>query len=128
MKRRLLAALAALVLAVVGAGVLLGYARGADARALAGIKSVSVLVVDRPIPLGTPASGLKDLVRSELLPAKAVATGRVTDLAQLSGEVATVDLEPGEQLLADRFSSPDKMRAPGTVAVPAGDEEVSILL
>jgi pilus assembly protein CpaB len=127
-RRRLLAALAALVLAVIGAVVLLGYAHGADARALAGVKTVSVLVVDKPIAQGTPASQLKDLVRSELLPAKAVAAGRVTDLAQLSGEVATVDLEPGEQLLASRFSSPDKLRAAGTVAVPTGDEEVSVLL
>lgn len=128
MKRRLLAALAALVLAVVGAAVLLGYARGADARAMAGVKTVSVLVVDQPIAQGTPATELKKLVRSELLPAKAAAPGRVTDLKDLAGEVATVDLEPGEQLLAARFSSPDKLRAPGTVAVPAGDEELSVQL
>jgi len=127
-KRRLLAALAALILAVVGAAVLLGYARGADARAMAGVRTVSVLVVDKPIAQGTPAAQVKKLVRSELLPAKAVAPGRVTDLEDIAGEVATVDLEPGEQLLTARFSSPDKLRAPGTVDVPAGDEEVSVLL
>jgi len=127
-KRRLLAALAALVLAAVGAAVLLGYARGADARAMAGVKTVSVLVVDKPIAEGTPAAQVKDLVRSELLPAKAAAPGRVTDLADIAGQVATVDLEPGEQLLADRFSSPDKLRAPGTIDVPAGDEELSVQL
>jgi pilus assembly protein CpaB len=127
-RRRLLAALAALVLALVGAVVLLGYARGADARAMAGVRTVSVLVVAKPIPQGTPAAKLTDLVRSELLPAKAAAAGRVTDLAQLTGKVATVDLQPGEQLLAGRFSSPGSLRAPGTVAVPAGDEELSIML
>jgi pilus assembly protein CpaB len=127
-KRRLLAALAALVLALVGVAVLLGYARGADARAMAGVRTVSVLVVDKPIAQGTPAARLKDLVRRELLPAKAVAPGRVTDLSDLAGEVATVDLKQGEQLLAGRFSSPDTLRAPGTVDVPDGDEEVSVLL
>jgi pilus assembly protein CpaB len=127
-KRRLLAALAALVLALVGAVVLLGYARGADARAMAGVRTVSVLVVDKPIAQGTSASQLPDLVRSELLPAKAAATGRVTDLAQLTGEVATVDLEPGEQLLTSRFSSPEKLRAAGSVDVPTGDQEVTVLL
>jgi len=127
-RRRLLAALAALILAVIGAGVLLAYVRGADARAMAGVKTVSVLVVDKPIAQGTPASQLKDLVHSELLPEKAVAAGRVTDLADLTGEVATVALEPGEQLLASRFSSPDKLQTPGTVAVPKGDEELSVLL
>ena len=46
MRRRLIAALAALVLAATGAVVLLAYVRGADARALAGTETVDVLVVD----------------------------------------------------------------------------------
>jgi pilus assembly protein CpaB len=127
-KRRLLAALAALVLATVGAAVLLAYARGADSRALAGIRTVPVLVVTRPVPAGTAGDRLAGSVRTELLPEKAAAQGRVRSLTALSGKVATVDLEPGEQLLATRFSAPDQLRAPGTVAVPAGKQEVSILL
>jgi pilus assembly protein CpaB len=127
-KRRLLAALAALVLATVGAAVLLAYARGADSRALAGIRTVPVLVVTRPVPAGTAGDRLAGSVRTELLPEKAAAQGRVRSLTALSGMVATVDLEPGEQLLATRFSAPDQLRAPGTVAVPAGKQEVSILL
>ena len=47
MRRRLLAAFAALVLLVAGSLVLLAYVRGADARALAGARPVEVLVVDR---------------------------------------------------------------------------------
>jgi pilus assembly protein CpaB len=127
-KRRLLAALAALVLATVGAAVLLAYARGADSRALAGLRTVPVLVVTQPVPAGTAGDRLAGSVRTELLPEKAAAQGRVRSLTALSGKVATVDLEPGEQLLATRFSAPDQLRAPGTVAVPAGKQEVSILL
>jgi pilus assembly protein CpaB len=127
-KRRLLAALAALVLATVGAAVLLAYARGADSRALAGVRTVPVLVVTRPVPAGTAGDRLADSVRTELLPAKAAAPGRVRDLTALTGKVATVDLEPGEQLLATRFAAPNQLRAPGTVAVPGGDQELSILL
>jgi pilus assembly protein CpaB len=128
MKRRLLAALAALVLATVGAAVLLAYARGADSRALAGIRTVPVLVVTRPVPAGTAGDRLAGSVRTELLPEKAAAQGRVRSLTALSGKVATVDLEPGEQLLATRFSAPDQLRAPGTVAVPAGKQEVTVSL
>lgn len=128
MRRRLLAATAALVLAVVGAVVLVAYARGADARAMEGMQVVSVLVVDQPIAEGTPGDQLEDLVRSELLPRKAAEPGRVTDLHELSGRVAAVDLAPGEQLLASRFVAPKDLRAAGTVAVPAGDQEVSVLL
>ena len=128
MRRRLLAASAALVLALVGTVVLVAYVRGADARALAGIRTVDVLVVRQPVPAGTTATELAALVEVQQVPAKAAAEGRVVDLDDLDGQVATVDLEPGEQLLAARFAGPDDRLAPGTVAVPAGASEVSVLL
>src|SRR3954447_26784811 len=106
MRRRLLAASAALVLFVLGTVVLLAYVRGADARAFAGAQPVQVLVVDQLIPAGTPGNGLTDFVRTETVPAKAAVQGRVTDLAELAGLVATTDLEPGEQLLTGRFENP----------------------
>jgi len=127
-RRRLLAALAALVLLVAGTAVLLAYVRGADARALAGSRPVEVLVVDQLIPEGTSGSDLRDLVRTETVPAKAAVEGRVTELSALRGTVAAVDLQPGEQLLAARFERPDDLQTPGTVAVPAGLQEVSVLL
>ena len=128
MRRRLLAALAALVLAALGAVVLLAYVRGADARALAGVQTVDVLVVDRPVPEGTPGEELAELVRTERLPARAAVPGAVTDLDELAGRVATVDLQPGEQLLAARFAAPEDLSVPGTVAPPEGAAEVSLLL
>jgi pilus assembly protein CpaB len=126
--RRLLAALAALLLLAVGTVVLLAYVRGADARALAGVRTVTVLVADELIPEGTTAKQLADLVRTDTVPAKTAVDGRVTDLEALAGKVATVDLLPGEQLLASRFARPDDLQAPGTVEVPDGLQEVSILL
>jgi pilus assembly protein CpaB len=127
-RRRLLAALAALVLAVVGAVVLVAYARGADARAMAGMTTERVLVVVKHVPEGTPAAQLGDLVRTETLPARAAVSGRVQDLRDLAGKVTTTDLEPGEQLLAGRFAAASDLRTPGTVAVPKGDQELSVLL
>src|SRR3954453_11373622 len=126
--RRLLAALAALVLALVGAVVLVAYVRGADARALAGVQTVEVLVVDQPVPAGTPGDQLADLVSADLVPAKSAVPGRVTSLVELAGKVAAVDLEPGEQLLASRFTDPGSLRAAGVVEVPPGDQEISVLL
>lgn len=128
MRRRLLAAIAALLLAVVGALVLVAYARGADRRALEGEASVPVYVVTAPIAKGTDASALGDKVKAELVPAKTAAADRVRFLHDLTGKVATVDLEPGEQLLSSRFSSPSSLQAAGTVALPKGDGEVSIQL
>ncbi len=128
MKRRLLAAVAALVLLAVGTVLVLAYVRSADARALAGVRTTSVLVADRVIPEGTPAEGLSTFVRTEVLPQKAAVEGRVTDLAELSGLVATVDVQPGEQLLLTRFGQAELGETPGTVSVPAGMQEVSVLL
>src|SRR3954447_24238424 len=128
MARRFLAAFAALLLLVVGTGVLVTYVRGADSRALAGLRSVDVLVADELIPEGTTADQLDSLVRTELVPAKTAVDGRVTDLDALAGRVATVDILPGEQLFAGRFARPDDLQAPGTVEVPAGLQEVSVLL
>ncbi|MDK3255845.1 Flp pilus assembly protein CpaB [Blastococcus capsensis] len=128
MRRRLLAAVAALVLLVVGTVVLVGYVRGAENRALAGVQTVDVLVAGASIPAGTPGSALAGLVRTELLPSKAALPGRVTDLAALADRVTTVDLAPGEQLLGSRFVRPEERQAPGTVPVPEGMQEVSIVL
>ncbi len=128
MRRRLLAALAALLLLFVGTAVLLAYVRGADARALAGVRSVQVLVADQVIPEGTPADQLTALVRTETLPQKAAVEGRVTDLGELAGLEATIDLQPGEQLLTSRFAEPEAAGAEGRVPVPAGLQEVSVLL
>jgi pilus assembly protein CpaB len=127
-KRRLLAALAAILLLAVGTFVLVSYVRGADSRALAGMRTVEVLVADQLIPEGTPGSELADLVRTELVPAKSALTDRVTDLATLADQVVTVDLLPGEQLITGRFAEPDDLQASGTVAVPEGLQEISVLL
>jgi pilus assembly protein CpaB len=126
--RRLLAAFAALLLLVVGTVVLLAYVNGADARALAGVRTVQVLVADQLIPEGTSGSQLDALVRTETVPVKTAVAGRVTALASLSGRVATVDILPGEQLLSARFAKPGDLHAPGAVTVPAGLQEVSVLL
>jgi pilus assembly protein CpaB len=126
--RRLLAAFAALLLLVVGTVVLVAYVRDADSRALAGVRTVDVLVADELIPEGTSADELAGMVRTETVPAKTAVDGRVDDLESLAGRVATVDLLPGEQLLSGRFARPDELRSVGTVAVPAGLQEVSVLL
>jgi pilus assembly protein CpaB len=128
MRRRILAAIAALVLLVAGTAVLVAYVGGADSRALAGIRTVEVLVADELIVEGTPAAELADLVRTDTVPAKSAVDGRVRTLESLAGRVATVDVLPGEQLLSARFAGPEELQAPGTVPVPEGLQEVSILL
>ena len=126
MHRRVVAAIVAILLASVGAVLLLGYVANADQRALAGMDPVTVLVVAAPIAEGTPADELDELVTSEALPASAVAPGAMTSLSQVTGQVAVTDLEPGEQVLSQRFTEPEAFIPTSEVEVPLGMHEITI--
>ena len=128
MNRRLIGTLLALVLAALGTFVLLVYVRSADDRALAGEQIVEVYVVQERIAEGTAADDLEGLVDRAKIPVRLRADNSVEDLAPLSDMVATVDLEPGEQLLSTRFASPDDLEAQGAVEVPEDLLEVTVSL
>ncbi len=102
MNRRALAIALALLLAVIGTGAVLAYVRAANARAMAGLKPVTVLVAQQQIPAGTPADAAwqDGTLRAETLPAQSVsqdAIGSITaDLAPL---VMSSNVMPGQVLL-----------------------------
>ena len=127
MKSRLLGGLAALLLAVIGAILLFVYVQGASARAQAGLEPVNVLVVTESIPAGTKAAELAGKTRVASIPKSAVPDGALANLDQQDGKVTAVALEPGEQLLAGRLVDPKEL-VPGTVPVPAGLEEITLLM
>jgi len=126
--RRVLAVVLAGALAVIGALAVLAYARGADERAIADQRPTTVLIVTRDIPRGTAATEIGGSVRSAVVPATAVASGAVTDLAEIAGRVAAVDLVPGEQLLAGRFVTEDALDPADETLVPPGLQEISFLV
>lgn len=103
MSKRVIAIVAALLLAASGTFVLINYVQGAEDRALEGEETVVVLVVDELIEAGTPASELAGAVREERVPVKVQAAGSIGGLDALAGTVATVDLIPGEQIISTRF-------------------------
>lgn len=127
MKTRLLGGLAALLLAVLGAILLFVYVQGAAARAQADLEPVNVLVVTERVPLGTKISDLAGKVKTEALPKSAVPEGALVTLDGQDGKVTSAGLEPGEQLLSARLVDPREL-VPGTVPVPDGLEEVTLLL
>lgn len=125
MKSRLVAGLAAVLLAVVGAVLTFSYAQGADQRAVKDLQPKGVLVVAKAIPAGTPVESMKASLATEQLPGTAVAKTAVSSLDGETGKVAAVDLVPGEQLVSERLVAPNELKAPGAVDVPAGLQEVS---
>jgi pilus assembly protein CpaB len=127
MKRRVLAVLLSLLLAAVGGFLILSYAGNSDRRAMSDMQPVDVLVATKPIAKGTSTSDIVGAVKMRPLPAIALAPGAVTSLAEIVGRVTTVDIEPGEQLMASRFVDPATL-ADSPVPVPAGMQQISFKL
>jgi len=129
MKRRIIAAVAAVLLAAVGAVGIYAYVQGADQRALAGQDPVKVLVVTKPVPKGTTPIEMGKSVTSKLLPRAAVVPDALGSLSQVGeGLVVTTDLKPGEQVLSTRFADPATMIDLNAAPVPKGLQEVSVQL
>ena len=128
MKSRLLAGAAAVVLAIVGAMLVISYAQGADQRAVKDLEPVAVLVVKTAIPAGTPVESMTAAVAIEQLPGAAVTDSSLESLDGSKGKVAAVDLVPGEQLVTERLVEPGELKTQGSVKVPAGLQEVSFQL
>jgi pilus assembly protein CpaB len=126
--RKALGIISALAVAALGTFLLVTYVQNAEKRALAGEEIVEVLVVDRPIPRGTPASVIGTSVRLEQVPSKVRAVGSVSDLTALEDLVASTDLVPGEQVVSSRFGTAETLLAREAVDVPAGYLAVTISL
>jgi len=128
MKTRIIGAIVALILAAIGAVLLIGYVRGADARAAEGAELTEVYIVQETIAKGTPGDSVGDLVKRDTMPKRNVPEDSVTDLDELAGLVADAEILPGEQLLLGRFIDPADLAARGDVAIPEGMQLVSFTL
>ena len=85
MKSRLLAGVVAVLLAIVGAVIVVSYAQGADQRAVSSLDPVGVLVVTKAVPAGSPVEALKASVALEELPGAAVAETALNTLDGAAG-------------------------------------------
>jgi len=124
----MLAGIVAVLLAVVGAVLVVTYAQGADQRAVKDLEPVGVLVVTKAIPAGASTETVKASVALEQVPGTAVAKSALDTLDNSAGKVAAADLVPGEQLLAEKLVAPEDLQTSGSVKVPAGLQEVSFQL
>lgn len=128
MARRILAAAAALVLALVAGGAVFLYVRTADARALAGQQAVKTWIAAEPVPAGTTLRTAIDdgLIRPELVALKGVPAGALQDRDLDDDLRATADIVPGEIVLAERFD--DEVAVEGKLVVPEGKLAVTVEL
>lgn len=122
-RQKVIGIIASVVLAGIGTALLVAYVSSAEDRALAGEKTVGVLVVTEPIAQGTKAEEIAGKVRIEQVPAKVLAQDAVASIGALTGKVAAVDLLPGEQLVPTRFATPAE-----AAGIPAGMLQVTVAL
>ena len=121
MKRRLVIIVLALILAAVGTSGVLAYVKGANARAIAGMKAVSVLVAQKTIPAGTAAGAAlhSGLLASQTLPASSVPANALSAITpDVSSLVLSADLQPGQLLLRPMLVSPAQTTS--GLAIPPG--------
>jgi pilus assembly protein CpaB len=121
----MLGLVASIVLALFGAVVLVGYVHSAADTAAAGEPTTAVLVVKQRVAKGTPAAKLDGLVEVRQVPKSTKAEGALESVAALEGQVAAVELLPGEQVLPQRFTTAEKL---GWAGVPDGLLEVTVAL
>lgn len=128
MKRRIVGVLTAIALAGAGTFVLVAYVGAAEDRALAGERTVDVLVAAKPIEKGTPADELDGFVKTERIPQKVRASDAVSSLESLGDRVASVSLSAGEQVTVGRFVDDSSLDLSGAVEVPDGLLQVTLAL
>lgn len=127
-KKRVMAAVMAVLLAVVGIGALVMYTKGAQDRAFAGRETVSVLQVKERVPAGTKASDLEDKLERVKLPRAAVPDDIVKNIDDLGSRVTTATLVPGEVLVGARFTGSPTLKGSGAIEVPRGLQELTVEL
>jgi pilus assembly protein CpaB len=129
MSRRMMGVVAAIVLGALGTFVLVAYVRGAEDRAVAGEKMVSVVVAAKTIDAGTAAEDLEALTSRQRVPQKVRSDGAIKSLKDVRGLVTATDLVAGEVLLKPRFASPGEVtKGVGEVKIPKGYVEITLSL
>jgi pilus assembly protein CpaB len=127
MKRSIVAAVAAVVLALVGCLAVLLYVSGTESRVLAGKQPVTVLVATKRIPTGTSVERIRSggFVRTVPMPKASVPDDAMSSLgADLDKLVVGADVKPGQLLLRGQLT--DATRVTGGIALPEGKIAVSV--
>ncbi len=130
MGRRVMAIVAALLVALLGAAGVVLYAQNADARAVAGQATQQVFIAQAPVPQGTSARDAlaQKLIVAQTVVSRGVPAGALTEVSgAVASLVATTPIARGEIVLASRFGQLTKQAAP-TGPVPDGQVAITVNL
>lgn len=116
---------AGLIVAVVGAAVVILYGRSVDNRIADGKKQVTVLVADQFIPVGQPAEALTAYVHPKQIPSAYAVDQPLSSLSNVSGKFTSVVIGKDGQLSAAFFSD-TATSTPGAVQLQSGNVAIAI--
>jgi pilus assembly protein CpaB len=125
MGRRIIAIVAALVVALLGVVGVVIYAQAADGRAVQGQATQAVFIAKAAVPMGTTAADAvsQQLIVPENVVVRGVPQGALTAVTpSIAKLVATSSILPGEIVLASRFgATPNVVTSqvipPGMIAI-----------
>lgn len=129
MGRRVIAVVAALVVALLGVVGVVVYAQAADGRAVAGQATQTVFIAKAAVPTGTTAADAvtQQLMAPEKVVAKGVPQGALKAVtADIGKLVATSTILPGEIVLSSRFGTLSS--AANNPVIPAGMIAITVTL
>jgi len=129
MKPRAASIALALLLAVIGTAAVAAYVSRASARAVSGLKAVTVLVAQQQIPADTPAATAwqDGSLRAEQLPAQSVSSDAIGSItADLGSLVTSTEVMPGQVLLRPMLVPAAQVS--GGLAIPGSMVAVTIPL
>lgn len=125
-RRKILLVLAA-VIAALGTLLVFLYVQGADERAQKDVESVEVLTATKAIEPGETfddAAAASKFALEEV-PKDRVLSGAQTSLTELSGQVASTRIYPGEQIISDKWGGTVENTS---LAIPEGMMAISVNL
>ncbi len=110
MRRRTIAIIVAVVLALVAAGLVVWYVSSLRGEKQVAEPTQTVLVATQDIPVRTSGEAIiaNKLVEEKKVVASSVAPGAVTSAADLQGVVLTVPVAKGQQILSTQLGAPEK--------------------
>ena len=127
MGRRTVLLIVAAIIAVLGAGMVFLYVKGADSRAQQGQEPVAVLKAVAQIEPGETLSQASAAGKIELqdVPLQQKLDGAMASIGSSGSEVALTRIYPNEQITASKFGSPGEQDA---LTMPNGDFAISVQL
>jgi pilus assembly protein CpaB len=127
MQRKNVLLIAAVAIALLGAGLVFTYVQGVKNQTLAGQSGQRVLVATSTIDAGETIDEAQSAGKIDVqkVPANEVVAGALSSTQSVTGEIALTTIYPKEQIVASKFGQPSERQS---LTIPKGKMAISVQL